>query len=140
MQWALLNGITNSRINRLMTKNLKRTRWGYPCLAWVNQPAPVSQPTFKFKRFGVHFQVQSFCRSFFFSVADFFSRTKSFIDIDDKSQSTLSHLVNVEADPVIRISRLLESVCLCPKAIPLSGFHCTCKQSCKTQASISALI
>ena len=44
---------------------------------------PVSQPTFKFKRFGVQFQVQSFCCSFFFSVADFFSRTKSFIDIED---------------------------------------------------------
>ena len=45
-------------------------------------PFPVSQPAFKFKRFGVKFQVQSFCCSFFFAVADFFSRTKSFIDID----------------------------------------------------------
>jgi hypothetical protein len=44
-------------------------------------PSPVSQPAFKFKRFGVQFQ--SFCCSFFFSVADFFSRTKSFIDIED---------------------------------------------------------
>ena len=42
-------------------------------------PSPVSQPTFKFKRFGVQFQVQSFCCSFFFSVADF------------PLESTLSH-------------------------------------------------
>ncbi len=41
-------------------------------------PSPVSQPTFKFKRFGFQFQVQNFCCSFFFSVADFFSRTKFF--------------------------------------------------------------
>ncbi len=45
-------------------------------------PSPISQPTFKSKRFGVQFQIQSFCCFFFFSVADFFSRTKSFIDID----------------------------------------------------------
>jgi hypothetical protein len=36
---------------------LLNTRWGYPCLAWVDQPAPspVSQPALKFKRFGVQF-------------------------------------------------------------------------------------
>jgi hypothetical protein len=54
-----------------------------PCMGRpARPPSPVSQPAFKFKRFGVQFQVQSFCCSFFFSVADFFSRTKSFIDID----------------------------------------------------------
>ena len=45
-------------------------------------PSPVSQPAFDFKGFGVQFQVQSFCCSFFFSVADFCSRMKSFIDKD----------------------------------------------------------
>jgi len=52
-------------------------------------PSPVSQPAFKFKRFGVQFQLQSFCCSFFFSVADFFARTKSFIDIDYGKPSEL---------------------------------------------------
>jgi hypothetical protein len=30
----------------------------------------------------------------------------------DKLQTTLSHLIKVDADPLIRISRLLESICL----------------------------
>ncbi len=53
-----------------------------PCMGRPARPppSPVSQPAFKFKRFGVQFQ--SFCCSFFLSIADFFSRTKSFIDID----------------------------------------------------------
>jgi hypothetical protein len=54
-------------------------------------PAPVSQPAFKFKRFGIQFQVQSFCCwSFFFSVADFFSRTKFFIDIDNNYSNSFN--------------------------------------------------
>jgi hypothetical protein len=52
-------------------------------------PSPVSQPAFKFKRFGVQFQPQSFCCSFFFSVADFFVRTKSFIDIEDSGDHSI---------------------------------------------------
>ncbi len=80
--------ITNVKKFQLLNSIYLITRWGYPCLAWVDQPAlpppfPVSQSAFKFKRFGVQFQVQSFCCSFFFSVADFLSRTKSFIDIED---------------------------------------------------------
>jgi hypothetical protein len=64
------------------------TRWGYPCLAWVCQPAPppcshVSQPAFKFKRFSISL-IKSFCCSFFFLLRIFSSRTKSFIDIDFK--------------------------------------------------------
>jgi hypothetical protein len=31
----------------------------------------------------------------------------------------------VEANMLIIINHLLESVCFCPKVIPLSGFHCT---------------
>ncbi len=34
-----------------------------------------------------------------------------------------SYLLYVVAHSLIFISRLLESVCLCPKVIPLSGFH-----------------
>jgi len=47
--------------------NLFNTRWGYPCLAWVDQPPPpfpVSQPAFKFKRFVD--LIKSICCSFFF--------------------------------------------------------------------------
>ncbi len=39
------------------------------------------------------------------------------------SQITLSYLMYIEAHSLIIISWLLESVCLCPKVIPLSGFH-----------------
>ena len=52
-----------------------------PCMGRPARPPPPPSSA-RFKRFGVQFQVQSFCCSFFFSVADFFSRTKSFIDID----------------------------------------------------------
>ncbi len=52
-----------------------------PCMGRpASPPSPVSQPAFKLKRFRVQFK--SFCCSFFFSVADFFAPTKSFIDID----------------------------------------------------------
>jgi hypothetical protein len=63
-----------------------------PCMgrpARPPTPSPVSQPAFKFKRFGVQFQ--NFCCSFFFSVADFFSRTKSFIDIDEQRSSKVAY-------------------------------------------------
>ncbi len=58
---------------------------------------------FKFKRFGVPFQAQSFCCSFFFSVVDFFSRTKSFIDIDIVEQLTffITFVDQLRFQPVI---------------------------------------
>jgi len=50
-------------------------------------PAPLPrQPTFKFKRFGVQFQKKiAIAALSFFLLRIFFSRTKSFIDIDDNS-------------------------------------------------------
>jgi len=45
----------------------------------------------------------------------------------DKSQITLSYLMYVEARFLIIICKLLESVYLCPKVIPLSRFHCMIK-------------
>ncbi len=55
------------------------TRWGYPCLAWVDQPAPpppLASPHLNLRGLVFNFK-------FKVSVADFFSRTKSFIDIED---------------------------------------------------------
>ncbi len=49
--------------------------------------------------------------------------TKKFILIG-KSQITLSYLIYFAANSLIIISWFLESVCLNPKEIPLSGFHC----------------
>jgi hypothetical protein len=43
----------------------------------------------------------------------------------DMSQITLSYLMYIEAHSLMIISRSLESVCLCSKVIPLSGFHCS---------------
>jgi hypothetical protein len=59
-----------------------------PCMG---RPAPpprppslVSQPAFKFKRFGVQFHEKiALAALSFFMLRIFFSRTKSFIDIDD---------------------------------------------------------
>ena len=41
----------------------------------------------------------------------------------DKSQTTFSYIMYIEAHSVIIIRWLLESDCLCPKVIPLSGLH-----------------
>ena len=73
-----------------------------PCMGRpARPPSPVSQSAFKFKRFGVQFQVQSFCCSFFFSVADFLSRTKSFIDIEEDSSGNINYILNVTTMTII---------------------------------------
>ncbi len=41
--------------------------------------------------------------------------------------SPIQYLMNLEAHSPIIISQLLESVCLCSKAIPLNDFQCKCK-------------
>jgi hypothetical protein len=43
----------------------------------------------------------------------------------NKSQVTFSFLNSLEAYSHIIISRLLKSLCLCLKVIPLNGFHCS---------------
>ena len=43
----------------------------------------------------------------------------------DISQIIVSHLIHTEAQLLIIIRQSLKSSCLCPKVIPLSGFHCT---------------
>jgi hypothetical protein len=44
----------------------------------------------------------------------------------DQKVTNFSSIPNFYFDPnsLIGINRLLESICLCPKAIPLNGFHC----------------
>ncbi len=48
-----------------------------------------------------------------------------FLFVNDKSQITLSYLMYVDANLLIIITQLMESVCLYPKVTPLICFHCT---------------
>jgi hypothetical protein len=55
-----------------------------PCMGRPARPPPLSQSAFKFKRFGVQFHLKKIALAAlsFFLLRIFFSRTKSFIDID----------------------------------------------------------